>query len=280
MRKLLIAVLALASLGVVASVAWAANVYEVHKADSSVGKGSVGGPLATFFEFGFKSRNAVSNRRPDVSKGFKIAAEGAVAYPDARPKCTFEQANDPNVTRPADLPRACRRAIVGSGTIDNEIGATNSPEERAQCDVQVTLLNLSNGDTRFPKTVKQIRKRGGLGVRIDTDPPDCIASVHESLAAPFYDTKIQGIPTTELRFSVPDPLLHPGGVLSLAITEVDTTISKKTGRVVVENGKPQPAAKRRVGFYSLVGRKGRTRTLRVTFMDESGAKTTETKQFR
>jgi hypothetical protein len=103
--------------------------------------------------------------------------------------------------------------------------------------------------------------------------------VHEALAAPFYDTKIQGVPTSELRFTVPDSLAHPGG-LDNSVVEVTSFIRKVTGRVTVRRGVPQAAAKRRVGFYSLVGRKGRTRTVRVTFVDESGAKTTATTQAR
>jgi hypothetical protein len=141
--------------------------------------------------------------------------------------------------------------------------------------VKLTLINISTGDPRFPDTVKQIKKRGGIAIRIDTDPPDCPIPVHEALAAPFYDTKIQKIPTTELRFTVPDSLAHPGG-LDNAVIEVTSFIKKKTGKVPVKNGLPQAAAKRTVGFYSLVGRKGKTRTVRVTFVDESGAKKTAT----
>jgi hypothetical protein len=48
----------------------------------------------------------------------------------------------------------------------------------------------------------------------------------------------------------------------------------------VRNGVPVAAAKRRVGYLSLVGRKGKTRTTRVTFIDESGAKSTATKKSR
>ena len=136
----------------------------------------------------------------------------------------------------------------------------------------LTLINISTGDPRFPGTVSQIRRRGGIAIRIDTDPPACPISVHEALAAPFYDTKIQGIPTSELRFTVPDSLAHPGG-LDNSVVEVTSFIQKKTGKVRLKRGEPPSA---RVGFYSLVGRKGGTRTVRVTFVDESGAKSTAT----
>ena len=96
--------------------------------------------------------------------------------------------------------------------------------------MKLTLINISTGDPRYPKTVKQIKKRGGMAIRIDTDPPDCPIPVHEALAAPFYDTKLEGIPTSELRFTVPDTLAHPGG-LDNSVVEVTSRIQKLTGKV-------------------------------------------------
>jgi hypothetical protein len=278
MRKLWIAVLALAAVVAVAGVAVAANTYTVHIADSSPGKGSLKRPIPTKLDFGYQVGDDQGNR-PFVVREYRIAAEGTRSYPDARPKCTYEQATDPAATSPAQLAAACRRANVGSGTIDNLAGAPNDRTQKLECDVVLTLINISTGDPRYPKTVRQIRKRGGIAIRIDTDPPACPISVHEALAAPFYDTKLQGVPTTELRFTVPDSLAHPGG-LDNAVVEVTSAIKKVTGKVTIRRGVPQPAARRRVGFYSLVGRKGRTRTVRVTFIDESGARNTETTTMR
>lgn len=276
MRKLLIAVAALAAVGVAASVAFAANTYEVHVADSSNGKGSKKRPVPTFLDFGFKVEDT-EGQRPFVIKQYRIAAEGTRSYPDSRPSCTFAQATDPTATSADTLPRACRRAIVGSGNIDNVVGASNDRSQKTPCDVAVTLINIRNGDPRFRDTVRQIRKRGGMAIRIDGSPPTCITDVHEALAAPFYDTKIQGVPTTELRFTVPDTLRHPGGTLDNAIAEVVTKINKKTGKVKLSK---RAKKRRKVGFYSLVGRKGKTRTVRVTFVDESNAKVQVTRQIR
>jgi hypothetical protein len=277
MRKLLIALAAVAVLGVTASVAWAANVYELTEGDAASGKGSKTRPIASALEFGFTSENADNTRRPDVIEGFRIAVEGGVFFPTSHPSCTFAQANE--ATSAAGLPRACKRATVGSGTIENEIGDTGTPTARAECDVQMTLINggksRRGGDPRYPATVRQMRRVGGLLIRIDTDPPDCIASVHEALVAPFYPTRVGGVRAHELRFSVPDPLRHPGGTLSLAITRVISVVDKEPGFARI-NGK-----RRRVGYFSLAGRKGRTRVLRVTFEEEeSGVNRTETKTFR
>jgi len=274
MRKLLIAVLAIVAVGAIASVAIAANTYKVHLAKATAGKGSMARPIPAALDFGYQVSDT-ENMRPFVIREYRIAAEGLRSYPKARPRCTFDAATDPTATTPGALSAACKKAFVGTGTIDNLAGAPNDRSQKLACDVTLTLINISNGDPRFPKTVSQIRKRGGIAIRIDTDPPACPIPVHEALAAPFYDTKLEGIPTSELRFTVPDTLAHPGG-LDNAVTEVTSFIQKKTGKVVVKRGIPQAAAKRRVGFYSLVGRKGKTRTVRVTFIDESGAKRTAT----
>jgi hypothetical protein len=278
MRKLWVAAFALAAVLAVAGVAVAANTYTVDLAKSSPGKGTRAKPIPTKLDFGYKVGDT-EGKRPFVIREYRIAAEGTFTFPKARPRCTYDAATDPTVTDPANLSLACRKAKVGTGTINNLAGTPTDRSQKLPCDVKLTLINISTGDPRFPKTVSQIRKRGGIAIRIDTDPPACPIPVHEALAAPFYDTKIEGIPTSELRFTVPDTLAHPGG-LDNAVISVTSHIQKLTGLVRVRNGVPVASAKRRVGFYSLVGRKGATRTTRVTFIDESGAKRTAIKKSR
>jgi hypothetical protein len=271
MRKLLVALVgALVAALTVVGVASAVNAYEVDIAETTAGKGSRAKPIPARLSFGYEVTDT-ENLRPQVIKQYRIGVEGLFAFPKARPRCTFEQATDPTATDPSQLSRACRRAFVGTGTISNEAGAPNDRSQKLACDVKLTLINISTGDPRYPATVRQIRRRGGIAIRIDTDPPACPISVHEALAAPFYDVKLQGIPSSELRFTVPDSLAHPGG-LDNSVVDVTSVVARKTGRVRVRPG----AAKRRVGFYSLVGRKGRTRLFRVTFVDESGARRTAT----
>jgi hypothetical protein len=285
MRKLLIPALALAAVLAVAGVALAANQYQVHLARGSKSVGSLKNPQPTKLDFGYRVTDS-ENLRPFVIREYRIAAEGTHAYPKSRPTCTYDLATDPNVVDPAQLASSCRKAKVGVGTIANLAGAPNDRSQKLPCNVKLTLINIKTGDPRYPATVKQIKKNGGIAIRIDTDPPDCPIPVHEALAAPFYNTKIEGIPTTELRFTVPDSLAHPGG-LDNAVVEVTSRIQNLTGKVPVKNGKPVSAAragasavkKKKVGFYSNVGRKGKTRTVRVTFIDESGAKKTATTTF-
>lgn len=254
----------------VAGVASAVNTYDVHVASTSPNKkGSKSEPIPASLNFGYRVGDT-GDQRPAVINQYFIAAEGLQTFPDARPTCTFEQATDPNVVEPSDLSQKCKKAIVGAGTIDNLAGAPNDRTQKLECDVFLTLINISSGDPRYPKTVKQIKKRGGIAIRIDTRLPEasrCPIPVHEALAAPYYDVKIEGISTAELRFTVPPTLAHPGG-LDNAVVETTSTIKKLTGKVKIKG------EKRKVGFYSLVGRKGKKRTVRVTFIDEDGNKKT------
>jgi hypothetical protein len=273
MRKLWMAVAGAVVLAIaVAGIASAVNTYDVHLANSKAKKGSVAKPAPASLKFGYRVGDT-ENLRPQVIREYRIAAEGLQSFPDARPTCTFDQAN-----APIEFDSACNKAIVGSGTIENEAGSPDRPDtpenERAQklpCNVKLTLINIRTGDPREPKTVKQIKKRGGMAIRIDTDPPACPISVHEALAAPFYDVRIEGISTAELRFRVPDTLAHPSG-LDNSVVEVTSAIRRVTGKQRIR-GK-----RRTVGYYSAVGKKGKTRTTRVTFIDESGAKFTATQK--
>jgi hypothetical protein len=267
MRKLWMAVAGAVVLTIaVAGIASAVNTYDVHLANStSASKGSAAKPSPAKLRFGYRVGDT-ENLRPQVIREYRIAAEGLQSFPKARPTCTFDQAD-----APIEFDSACNKAIVGSGTIENEAGAPNDRSQKLPCNVELTLINISTGDPNERKTVGQVRRRGGIAIRIDTDPPNCPIPVHEALAAPFYDVKIQGVSTAELRFHVPDTLAHPGG-LDNSVKEVESTVLKKTGRVRIK-GK-----RRRVGFYSSVGRKGNTRTVRVTFVDESGVKRTATTQ--
>ena len=112
-----------------------------------------------------------------------------------------------------------------------------------------------------------------MAIRIDTDPPACPLSIHGALAAPIFNVKIQGIPSSELRFKVPDNLTHPAPGVDNSVIDVVSHVLKKTGKVKVK-GKT-----RTVGFASNVGRKGPTRLVRVTFVDETGRKATATTTF-
>jgi hypothetical protein len=281
MRKLWIAALALAGVMAVVGVAYAANTYSVDLAKSkSKGVGTLLKPSPAAFDFGY-SVGDTENLRPQVISKYFIGAEGLETYPKAFKSCTFEQATDPTAGSPDQLALACRKAFIGTGSIHNEAGAPNDRTAKLTCDVKLTLINIKTGDPRYPETVKQIKKRGGIAIRIDQpqkdgvdDPAFCPpVGLHQALAAPYYDVKIDGKKSAELRFSVPSTLAHPSGIDN-AVKKVVSHIKLKTAKTKIKG------VTRTVGFYSSVGRKGKTRTVRVTFVDESGAKKTATKQAR
>jgi hypothetical protein len=259
MRKLWIA--AAAAVVVVFSavgIAYAVNTYEVDIASGSPNKaGSAAKPVPSSLNFGYEVGDTAGNR-PSVINQYFIAAEGIKYFPKARPTCTFAQADES-----PKYNNKCKAAVLGNGTIANAFGASSDPTAKAGCDVKLTLLNISNG----PGVTK---KRGAMAIRIDTDPPACPLSIHGALAAPIFDVKIEGIASSELRFTVPDNLVHPAPGVDNSVIDVTSHVLKKTGKVKVK-GK-----ERTVGFASAVGRKGKTRTVRVTFVSEDGNRSTAT----
>jgi hypothetical protein len=261
MRKLWIAgVAAVVAAFSVAGIAYAVNTYDVNLASGSPNKkGSPSKPVPSTLNFGYLVDDS-EDLRPSIINQYRIAAEGVKYFTKARPTCTFSQAS-----QSPSFARACRAAIVGNGTIENEAGAPTDRSQKLPCNVDLTLINISNG----PGVT---RKRGGMAIRIDTDPPDCPIPVHGALAAPIFDVKIEGVPTSELRFNVPDDLTHPGG-LDNSVIKVVSRVQRKTGRVRIKG------TRRTVGFASVVGRKGRQRTVRVTFRSEDGNLQTATTTF-
>jgi hypothetical protein len=251
------AIAAVAAALSVAGAAFAVNTYVVDIASGGPGnpKGSTAKPLAAFLNFGYEVGDS-ENLRPSVIKRYFIAAEGIKYFPKARPTCKFSQADES-----PSFASKCKKAIVGHGTIANAFGPAADRTAKAPCDVKLTLINISDG----PGVTK---KRGGMAIRIDTGPPDCPLDIHGALAAPIFDVKIQGVPTSELRFTVPDSLVHPAPGVDNSVIDVTSKVLRVKGKVKV-HGK-----KRTVGFASAVGRKGKKRTVRVTFVDETGRKFT------
>jgi hypothetical protein len=262
MRKLLLAV----TVGVVAAlavagVAGAVNTYVITIGKTTPDKpGSPSKPSPAKLVFG-DGVGDTENLRPSVINRYFIAAEGIKYFANAVPKCTFAQANES-----PKYNSKCKKAVVGTGSIANAFGPAADRTAKAGCDVKLTLINISTG-----KGVT--KKRGGIAIRIDTDPPACPLSIHGALVAPIYDVKLDGVPSSEYRFTVPDNLVHPAPGVDNSVIDVVTTIPKKLHSIKI-GGK-----KRKVSFASSVGRKGKKRTLRVTFVSEDGHKETAVQQF-
>jgi hypothetical protein len=264
MRKLWIAGAAAAVIAAlsVTGIAFAVNTYNVNlgKTSPSKAKGSPSKPVPVAVDFGFTVGES-TGLRPSVVVQYRIGAEGLWYYPKAVPSCTFSQAD-----QSPKYASACNKAVVGHGSVNNQFGAANDRTVKGKCDVGLTLINLSNG----PGITK---KRGGVAIRIDGGPPACPLPLHRAISAPFFNTTIGGVKAQELRFTVPDNLVHPAPGVDNSIIKSVNKVLKRTGTVKI-NGK-----KVKVGFYSAIGIKGKKRTTRVTFVDETGHKFTAQTEF-
>jgi hypothetical protein len=269
-KRLIAAVTAVAVLGLGVGVAFAENIYNVHIASTSKGRGTMAKPLPVKLNFGYTVGDS-ENLRPTVIRQYRIAPEGHITFPKAFPSCTFAQANRAGSAHPA-----CRKAIVGSGIVRNNFGAATDRTAKGVCNLKLTLINISSGSNRA--TTRQIKKQGGMAIRLDGDPPvtgpttlGCAISLHSALAAPFYRVTLNGAPSSELRFTVPDTLTEPAPGVQNSVIEARSIVNKRTARARV-NGKMV-----RVGYYSKIACR-KTGITRVTFVDDEGRSFTARKR--
>lgn len=282
MRKLLIPALAVVAALALAGLAYAANLYTVDGSTKPGGKGTPAKPLAVSlnFSYGVRDENP-ANRGTPVEKYF-IGAEGLVTYPEAFPTCSGAS-DGANNEDPAKVKRACKKARVGGGIIKAYAGAPSIPTQKLNCVLDLNLYNLKPG--RYNTNAGPVnitKKHGGLAIRIDAvqaSIPDlgdqykgkCAAAQHEAILAPYAPVKIKGLPADELQFTVPQSLLHVGGVLDTAVQDVTSEIARKTAKKKIKG------VQRTIGFYSSVGCKGGKRSIQVTFISETGQRTPKTK---
>lgn len=268
MRKFSIAAIAVVALFAITGIAYAANVYSLSTASTSPkGKGSPESPFPTGVKFGYTVKDEAGPRGAPV-KTYKIAFQGLTnKYAKNFPKCSYgDTATDAPLSA---INKKCGKAKVGTGRIESLVGLDSSTDPNAiigYCNLQLTLYNLGNG----------------IAIRLDADdvnkptsqdgPIGCIVKTHRAIQAKFKNVKIDGVPSASLNFDVLPELLHNSG---LAITVANTTsnLPKKTTKVKV-NGKMKT-----VGYYSSIGcGKKNKREVRVTFIDEKGVSSNESKK--
>jgi hypothetical protein len=278
MRKLWIAAVAALAVLAVGGIAYAANVYTVDGSTKPSGKGTPAKPLPVSLNFDYTVADEIPENRGIPVQKYFIGAEGLMTFPEAFPSCSGSEsaANNPD---PARAARACKKARVGGGIIKALVGARNTPTGSANCVLNLNLYNLKRGNYG---DFGRVGKNGGLAIRIDGDPPappnlddsnkgQCLASQHASILATYHTVKIKGVTADELRFTVPPELLHPAEGLDVTVRQVASAIAKKVGSKRIKG------VKRKVGFYSSVGCKGRQRSIQVTFVSEEGQRTPVTK---
>jgi hypothetical protein len=277
MRKFLIAAVAGVTLLAVAGIALAANEYTVDGGTKPRGKGSANKPLPVSLEFDYTVQDEnPANRGTPVEKYF-IGAEGLVTYPEEFPNCPYSTASGggANAQDASVAKRDCRKARVGGGIIKAYAGPSQDQTVKLNCVLELNLYNLRPGNYGVRGRVS--RKHGALGIRIDAVQASipnlndehkgkCATAQNEAILAPYAPTRIKGVKSDELRFTVPQSLLHPSG-LDTVVQFVESAVRKRTAM------KRVGGRNRRVGFYSAVGCKGNQRSIQVTFISESGQRT-------
>jgi hypothetical protein len=250
MRKLSIAVLAIAAVVAVASVAVAANVYTVSGSAPARGKGSSAKPIPTAIKLSFRVTETDSTKRGTVVQKYALGSEGLVTNPKFFPKCAFGDLDD------ATVPAKCGKAQVGSGIAKNAAGASadQSLANSSGCNLAVRLYNTGSGmairlDANQP------------AVPIDSDQIGCALPIHTAINGKFVKRKIGGVTASDFTFTVPQNLKHPLPGIDNSIRRSDTNVKLVSKRV---NGKKR-------GFYEKIGCKGTTRMVRGTFVTEPTA---------
>lgn len=277
MRKFLIAALAAAAVLAVAGIAYAENRYEVDGNTNPRAKGTPTKPKPVSLNFSYSVRDSDPLNRGVPVFQYRIGAEGLVTYPDAFPSCSggINGVNGPTL---AAVTSKCRRAKVGEGVILVLVGARTAPliTQGQNCVIKLTLWNLKPGN--YGQFGRIGRKEGGLAIRLDADQPTppvlddsvidaaggkCLAAQHKAILAPYKKVRIKGVTSDELRFTVPNDLLH-------SVPGLDNTVRDVTSRIRRRTAQRRVAGRRRtVGFYNAIGCKGNTRSIQVTFVAEA-----------
>lgn len=254
MRKLLIVVLALAAVVSVVGVAVAANVYKVHKASTTAkGKGSKANPIPTGLTLGFQVSDSDPSKRGSVVEKYAIGAEGLKTNPKVVAKCAYTDMDDEKT-----VPSKCKKALVGSGLVKNAAGSSTDPSfaTSSPCNLQLRLYNSGTG------MIIRLDSNGKPAPpNFESDEVGCLLPIATAINGKFVKTKIGGLPSTDLRFTVPSNLKHPLAGVDNSIRESVTNVFLKKKTIRGEE----------VGFYSKTGCKGRKRTTRATFTTEATA---------
>jgi hypothetical protein len=251
MRKLLIAVLALAAVVAVASVAVAANVYTVTGSTSKAGKGSKTKPIPTGIKLVFQVSETDPSKRATVVQKYSLGSEGLVTNPKYFPKCSFGDLDN------ASVPAKCAKAQVGKGLVKNAAGPSTDQAlgVSSPCNLAVRLYNTGSG--------MAIRLDGGPPIppSFESDQVGCALPLHTAINGKFVKRTIGGITASDFTFTVPQNLKHPLTGIDNSIRNSVSTVGLKAKTV---NGKKR-------GFYEKIGCKGSTRLVRGTFTTEATA---------
>ena len=259
MRKFaVVAATVVAVLGITAVAYAVTNTYSATSSITPSKSGTAAKPTPVSASLTFHV-GEVSNQRPSALKTYSIGlGPGVVPNTNAAPGCSFNAAAGPI------LPSACKgKAIVGGGSVSALAGTPSDPTVKLPCYLTVTLVNGT--------------KKNHLNIRIDgvtTGPAGktCVASQHTSIDASYVKTGTAAkkgggtLPVWAIRFSVPNALLHPPGLVVAVVNNVSNVkkISKKIGGVThgyLETiGCPKAPAGKRQAVTTFTAENGQSQT--------------------
>jgi len=271
MRKVVAVPLALAVVFALVGVAYAVNEYALTKAETfPAGVGKPSKPVPKGVKFDYAVKDSAGPRGAPVER-YKIAFQGLTAkYASKFKQCRF---SDTSADAPlATILQRCKAAVIGAGRVESlvttEANAGDPNSVLFYCNLKLTLINIP----------------GGISIRLDADnttiptsqdgPIGCIVNTHRAIKAKYVSKRIGGVPSTSLEFSVQLDLRHNSS-LTVTVARTSSTINRKVTRAKVDG------VRRPVGFYSSIGcGKRNKRTIQVTFVDENGVSSKESKTDR
>lgn len=258
-RKLAITVIALTATLGVSAIAYAAatNSYSVQGGVTPTKAATPKSPRPVSVRFNYQVVGP-NGAPPAAVKTYSIDFYGVRSVNGKYfPSCTNFQNNTSDSKCKAG-------AVVGTGKILNRVYQTSNPSNAFDCQKSLKIYNSST------------RKHPNTATIYIYNAPGDQCSVAQSFVFPAFYKKAQGGGTT-LVFTVPQNVLHPLPVLTVAVTSVQSNIKLLTQKVrtgtrrVRRNGRVRRIPVfRRVGYYEKVNcLSGRT-PLTVTFGEESG----------
>jgi hypothetical protein len=245
MRRTVALCVALCAMLAISAVAFAAqvNTYTVSGSTSPTKAGTTKKPVPVKLNFNY-TVGEQSQQRPALIDKYAIFFGGIRVNGAAFPKCTAASINA--AQGDAGCPAG---SAVGTGSIENQAGATNDPSQnKLTCHLDLTVYNSGPG-------------KGALYLK--GGPPTCPLAISQAIDAK-YVKKAAGV---SLQFTVQGTLLHPVPGIDNSVVLVKSTIKKMTKTV---KGK-------KVGYYESVGGcKSGKRQIKVTFGTVSGTSETTT----
>jgi hypothetical protein len=243
-----VSVLAVLALLVAAAVAYAqggvTNTYSVQAKVTPTSKGTTKKPVPIGVNFNYQV-GEVNNSRPSPVRKYSISFSGLRVNTNVFPKCSRTQ------LQASGGKTKCKKAVVGSGSVVNNTGATNNPQDKSiTCNLALTVYNSGNSKGL-------LLLEGGPGQGGNKECPIEFGTTNGVIPT-NYVKKGGG---TALEFAVPDNLLHPAPGLDNSVVDTKSTIKRLTKKV---KGKTR-------GYYESVGGcSGGKGSVVVAFTGENG----------